>query len=97
VPRQLQFCNNDISKGVQYITLTSQCSVFLEGSVTIIADNNDFRVVLPASKSFFLQPPTDGALIAIEYTGECPATSRGRASIELEGTGVALTLLNPPQ
>jgi hypothetical protein len=95
VPRQLQFCNGDTYKGVQYITLTSQCSVFLEGSVTIIADNNDFRVV--AGKSFFLQPPSGGALIAIEYTGKCPATSRGQASIELEGTGVALTLLNPAQ
>ena len=67
--------------------LTSQCSVFLEGSVTLIADNNDFHVTL--GKTFFLQPPSDGALIVIEYTGKCPATSRGRASIELEGTGVA--------
>jgi len=93
VPRQIQFCNGDTSIGQRLFPLTSQCSVFLEGSVTLIADNNDFRVIL--GKTFFLQPPSGGALIGIEYTGKCPATSRGRASIELEGTGVALVLLNP--
>ena len=95
VPRQLQFCNGNVSAGTRLFPLTSQCSVFLEGSVTLIADNNDFQVV--TGKSFFLQPPSGNALIGIEYTGKCPATSRGRASIELEGTGVALIQLNPPQ
>ncbi len=93
VPRQIQFCNGATSIGRRLFPLTSQCSVFLEGSVTLIADNNDFRVSL--GKTFFLQPPSGGALIGIEYTGTCPATSRGRASIELEGTGVAIVLLNP--
>lgn len=95
VPRQIQFCNGNTSIGTRFITLTSQCSVFLEGAVTIIADNNDFRVAV--GKSFLLQPPSDGALIVIEYTGKCPTTSTGRASISLEGTGVALVLLNPVQ
>src|SRR5581483_4902836 len=44
VPREIQFCNGDTSIGTRNITLTSQCSVRLEGSVTLIADNNDFRV-----------------------------------------------------
>jgi hypothetical protein len=94
VPRQLQFCNGDVYAGPQLFSLISQCSVFFQGSVTLIADNNDFHVT--QGKTFFL-PPGGSALIAIEYTGKCPATSRGQASIELEGTGVALTLLNPVQ
>ena len=95
VPRQIQFCDGDTSIGQRLFSLTSQCSVPLEGSVTLIADNNDFHVA--QGKTFFLQPPSDGALIVIEYTGKCPATSRGRASIELEGTGVATVLLNPAE
>jgi hypothetical protein len=91
----LQFCDGSTPRAPQLFPITSQCSVFLEGSVTIIADNNDFRVV--AGKTFFLQPPSGGALIGIEYTGECPATSRGRASVSLFGTGVATILLNPAQ
>jgi hypothetical protein len=95
VPSQLQFCNGDTPIRQRLFPLTSQCSVPLQGSVTLIADNNDFRVVL--GKNFSLQPPFGNALIGIEYTGKCPEASRGQASIELEGTGVALVSLNPPQ
>ena len=94
VPSQLQFCNGTTSLKEKSFVFISQCPIFLEGGTKIIPDNNDFRVT--QGKSFFL-PPGGSALIAIEYTGKCPATSSGRASIELEGTGVASVLLNPAQ
>ena len=93
VASNLQFCDGSTPTGPKFFTLISQCPIFLEGTVTIIADNNDFRVI--QGKTFFLTPPRGAALIGIEYTGTCPATSRGLADIALEGTGVALVLLNP--
>jgi len=97
VPRQLQFCDGSTRIAQRLFPISSQCSIVLEGSLTIIADNNDFRVVAPRGGSFVLQPPSGGALLGIEYSGNCPATSSARASVSLFGTGVATVVLNPPQ
>ncbi|MGE0820691.1 MAG: hypothetical protein AB7G75_02040 [Candidatus Binatia bacterium] len=91
-PSRIQFCNGENYLGPQFFTLTSICPLFLQGSVFIRADNDDFRITRGSS---FTLEPNGGTLIIVDYSGQCPATSRGKAAVFLGNSGVADVLLNP--